>query len=122
MVDQFSNVYNSVNQFYMAGLMTAPMVLIELVVMRAMYKNAKANIAIVVVSTIALIGFFFAIRQQVAVGDTQFLRSMISHHGGAVLMCNQAPIERPEVRKLCENIIASQKGEISQMKKLLGSN
>ena len=74
MVDQFANVYNSVNQFYMAGLMTAPMVLIELAVMREMYKSPKANIAVIAVSLIALVGFFFAIRQQTAVGDAQFLR------------------------------------------------
>ena len=122
MVDQFANVYNSVNQFYMAGLMTAPMVLIELAVMREMYKSPKANIAVIAVSLIALVGFFFAIRQQTAVGDAQFLRSMISHHAGAVLMCNKAPIERAEIKKLCQNIISSQKDEINLMKKLLGAN
>ncbi len=121
MVDQFANVYNSVNQFYMAGLMTAPMVLIELAVMREMYKNPKANIAVIAVSLIALVGFFFAIRQQTAIGDAQFLRSMISHHAGAVLMCNEAPITRPEIKKLCQNIISSQKQEIDQMKKLLSN-
>lgn len=121
MVDQFANVYNNVNQFYMAGLMTAPMVLIELAVMREMYKSPKANIAVIAVSLIALVGFFFAIRQQTAVGDAQFLRSMISHHAGAVLMCNEAPITRPEIKKLCQNIISSQKQEIDQMKKLLAN-
>jgi phosphate/sulfate permease len=34
MVNTFDDVSNSVNQVYMAGLMTAPMVAIELVVMR----------------------------------------------------------------------------------------
>lgn len=122
MVDQFANVYNSVNQFYMAGLMTAPMVLIELAVMREMYKNPKANIAVIAISLVALAGFFYAIRQQAAVGDAQFLRSMISHHAGAVLMCNEAPIVRPEIKKLCENIISSQRQEIDLMKTLLRSN
>jgi uncharacterized protein (DUF305 family) len=121
MVDQFANVYNNVNQFYMAGLMTAPMVLIELAVMREMYKSPKANIAVIAVSLIALVGFFFAIRQQTAVGDAQFLRSMISHHAGAVLMCNEAPITRPEIKKICQTIISSQKQEIDQMKKLLAN-
>jgi uncharacterized protein (DUF305 family) len=122
MVDQFANVYNSVNQFYMAGLMTAPMVLIELAVMREMYKNPKINAVVIALSLIALVGFFAAIRQQAAVGDSQFLRSMISHHAGAVLMCNQAPIAREEVKKLCQSIVTSQKQEIDLMKKLLGSN
>ena len=30
MVNAFANVFSSLNQFYMAGLMTAPMVIIEL--------------------------------------------------------------------------------------------
>jgi hypothetical protein len=34
MVNTFDDVSNRVNQVYMAGLMTAPMVAIELVVMR----------------------------------------------------------------------------------------
>jgi hypothetical protein len=36
MVDRFSNVYSNLNQVFMAGLMTAPMVVIELALMRAM--------------------------------------------------------------------------------------
>src|SRR5215211_2649158 len=39
MVDSWPSVYANLNQAYMAGLMTAPMVLLELVLMRAMYKN-----------------------------------------------------------------------------------
>ena len=43
MVDAVGNVYANVSQVYMAGLMTAPMVVIELVVMRAMYHDKKRN-------------------------------------------------------------------------------
>ena len=41
MVDVFSNAIPNANQFYMAGLMSMPMVIIELAVMRGMYKNKK---------------------------------------------------------------------------------
>lgn len=37
-------VYPSVNQAYMAGLMTAPMVIIELMVMRGMYHSIRQNL------------------------------------------------------------------------------
>lgn len=37
MVDRAGNIFNSINQVYMAGLMAAPMVLIELALMRSMY-------------------------------------------------------------------------------------
>jgi hypothetical protein len=43
MVDAFDNVFNSLNQFYMAGLMVAPMVIIELVLMWGIYPNRKLN-------------------------------------------------------------------------------
>ena len=42
MVDLFANVYSNVNQVYMAGLMTAPMVVIELVVMRSCITTRRA--------------------------------------------------------------------------------
>jgi uncharacterized protein (DUF305 family) len=116
MVDSFANVYSSFNQAYMAGLMTAPMVIIELLLMAAMYKNRKANIAIIAISTAALVAFFIMIRQQIGVADVQFLRSMIPHHAGAILMCNEAPIRDAEIKALCTKIIVGQQSEIDQMK------
>jgi uncharacterized protein (DUF305 family) len=116
MVNAIGNVYNNFNQFYMAGLMTAPMVLIELFVMRAMYQDKRRNALIVAGSVIALLGFFLFVRQQTAISDKQFLRSMIPHHAGAILMCEQASIEDAEIKELCQNIISSQQVEIDQMK------
>jgi uncharacterized protein (DUF305 family) len=60
--------------------------------------------------------FFFLIRQQGAVTDKQFLRSMIPHHAGAILMCEQASIQDAEIQELCKTIISSQQQEIDQMK------
>lgn len=119
MVDRLENVFSNVNQFYMAGLMTAPMVLIELAIMRAMYGNRAANIVIVGISLLAFAGFWVGIRQQVAVADTQFLRSMIPHHAGAILMCEKASVQDSEVRSLCREIIRGQQSEIEQMKTIL---
>lgn len=119
MVNVFGNVYNNFNQFYMAGLMTAPMVLIELLVMRAMFQNQRLNLLIVAVSVIALLGFFLLIRAQAAISDKQFLRSMIPHHAGALLMCERASIQDPEIQELCGTILASQQAEIDQMKAIL---
>ncbi|MBX3520917.1 MAG: DUF305 domain-containing protein [Xanthobacteraceae bacterium] len=119
MVDRFDNVFPNTNQIYMAGLMTAPMVIFELALMGAMYRNRAANIAIYAVSAVALIGFFAAIRAQLAIGDTQFLKSMIPHHAGAVLMCERAPISDPEIERLCATIVKGQNEEIAQMKALL---
>lgn len=80
MVDSAANVYSSFNQAYMAGLMTAPMVIIELVLMSTMHKNRKLNPVIIGFGGLALVGCFASIRNQTAIGDSQFLRSMIPHH------------------------------------------
>lgn len=119
MVDGLENVYSSFNEFYMAGLMTAPMVVIELVLMGAMYKNKKVNAVCLVLGVLAGILFWTLIRQQAAISDKQFLRSMIPHHAGAILMCQEASIEDPEIKTLCKSIVSGQQAEIEQMKALL---
>lgn len=87
--------------------------------MRKMYPNKRLNAVFGGSSVIALIAFFLLIRQQVLVGDQQFLRSMIPHHAGAILMCEKASIQANDIRELCRNIIASQRSEIDQMKSML---
>jgi uncharacterized protein (DUF305 family) len=119
MVNVFGNVFNNFNQFYMAGLMTAPMIVIELFLMGSMYKNKRQNAVIIAVSVIVGILFFILIRQQTAITDKQFLRSMIPHHAGAILMCEQSPISDAEIKELCQSIIISQQSEIDQMKAIL---
>ncbi len=116
MVDVFSNVIPNVNQFYMAGLMTMPMIIIEVLLMSSMYKNKKLNAAIIGISVIALAAFFLFIRQQTGVSDRQFLRGMIPHHAAAILMAGKAKITDPEIKKLAQEIISSQQKEITQMK------
>ena len=116
MVNSIGNVFNNINQFYMAGLMTAPMIPIEIFLMRSMYKDQKRNILIVAASVLVGLAFFFLIRQQGVVSDKQFLRSMIPHHAGAILMCEQAAIQDAEIQELCSTIISSQQDEIDQMK------
>ncbi|TMJ80521.1 MAG: DUF305 domain-containing protein [Alphaproteobacteria bacterium] len=119
MVNRFANVYSNLNQFYMAGLMTAPVVVIELALMGSVYNNKNANIVIIAVSVVALGAFFLGIRQQAAIGDKSFLTSMIPHHAAAILMCERASIQDPEIKKLCGEIISSQQREIDQMKSML---
>ena len=58
-------------------------------------------------------------RTQAAIGDTEFLRSVILYHSGAILMCEQAAITDPEIVGLCDGIVKSQSEEIAQMKAIL---
>ncbi|KGQ20642.1 hypothetical protein LF41_1180 [Lysobacter dokdonensis DS-58] len=120
MVDRFANVYGSVNQAWMAGLMASPMLVIELLVMGGMYPDKKRNALLIVGGIAAMIVFWVLIRQQTAVTERQFLRSMIPHHAGAILMCEERKgRDGAEVQALCAEILASQRNEIRRMKALL---
>lgn len=116
MVDRFANVVSNVNQVYMAGLMTMPMVIIEVLLMSSMYIDKRRNRIILAGSAIALIGFFLLIRQQSFVGDRQFAKSMIPHHAAAILMAKEAKLTDPDLQKLQQDIITAQEKEIKQMK------
>lgn len=119
MVDRFTNVYGSVNQFYMAGLMAAPMLIIELLLMAGMYPDRRLNLIFGVAAAAFMLACWFGIRNQWGVGDRQFIRSMIPHHAGAILMCERNHLKNPELKQLCHDIVASQRAEVEQMKALL---
>ncbi|TBV76410.1 DUF305 domain-containing protein [Pseudoxanthomonas winnipegensis] len=103
----------------MAALMTAPMAILELALMGAMYQDKRKNAVIFVLAGLVLVGSWFGIRAQAGVGDRQFLKSMIPHHAGAILMCEKNHLQNPELKQLCHNIVASQRAEVEQMKALL---
>lgn len=113
------NVFLSLNQVYMAGLMVAPMLLIMMAVMRSMFKHKRLN-AVLWVTGVVLTGLFWMlVRTQSGVGNRQFLRSMIPHHAGAILVCEEASLTDPRIERLCRQIIESQEREIREMKALL---
>ncbi len=119
MVDRLGNAVPNINTAYMAGLMTAPMVILELLLMGRMYPDKRKNLVIVALGVVLLLASWFSIREQAGVGDRQFLKSMIPHHAGAILMCQQATLTDPEVKALCTGIVKAQEEEIAQMNALL---
>ena len=119
MVDRLGNAVPNINQFYMAGLMTAPMAILEILLMGRMYPDKRKNTTILLLGAVVLAACWFGIRAQAGVGDRQFLKSMIPHHAGAILMCEQAKLTTPDVRVLCEGIVKAQEDEIAQMRALL---
>lgn len=120
MVNTYANVFPNLNQAYMAGTMTAPMIVLELLLMRSMYDSMTLNLLFVAGSVVILVGSILLIRNQVAISDKEFLRSMIPHHAAAILMCERASIQDNEVKELCRSIISNQQSEIDQMKAKLG--
>ena len=119
MIDRLSSFYNNLNMFYMTLMMVAPMVVLMILAMRDMFPSKRLNALLLVGSAVAFLGSFALIRTQTTIGDTAFLRSMIPHHSGAILMCEQASLSDPEIVSLCGNIIKSQREEITQMETML---
>lgn len=119
MIDSLSSFYNNLNMLYMTLMMVAPMVVLMILAMRHMFPSKAANNALLAGAVVVFLGAFALIRTQTTIGDTAFLRSMIPHHSGAILMCREASIRDPEIKTLCEGIIQSQAQEIDQMKAIL---
>lgn len=115
MVDRAAHVFHNLNQVYMAGLMAAPMALIELVLMRGMYRNRVLNATIAVGALALMLLCWLGIRAQWAITDQQFIRSMIPHHAGAILMCEKNQLRDPGLQQLCREIVQSQREEIARM-------
>lgn len=118
MIDGLGSFYNNLNTLYMTLMMAAPMTMM-VVAMKSMFPSRRANAAIVAASAIVFFGAFALIRTQTTIGDKAFLRSMIPHHSGAILMCEKAKLEDPQVKRLCSEIIKSQRSEIDEMKGIL---
>ena len=119
MADRWSNVYVNLSNVYMTGLMAGSMAPIMLATMGGMFKNRKMNAALWAASAAVLALFWVLLRNEAGVGDRQFMRAMIPHHSAAIQMCQESSLTDPRVRKLCEEIVASQEREIAEMKALL---
>lgn len=119
MVDKFDDVYINSNNLYMTMMMVLPMIPLMIFLMGSMHGNRKLNYILSVGSVVLFVLFYIFMRDQTFIGDKQFVRSMIPHHSGAILMCEKSDIQDPELKSLCEQIVSSQEKEIRQMKDIL---
>jgi hypothetical protein len=119
MIDTLSSFYNNLNMFYMTLMMVAPMVVLMILAMMHMFPLKGANMVLIAVAVIAFLGSFALIRTQATIGNMAFVRSMIPHHSGAILMCQKANVTDAELKALCGEIIKSQQQEIDQMKSIM---
>ena len=116
---QLDHVHFSWNRLFMAlvmgGLMTAVMMLF----MWRMYPNKRANVLVLGVAALLLLGGVALARTQATVGDVDWMKAMIPHHSIAILTSERATISDPRVRELADQIIESQRREIAEMKALV---
>ncbi len=119
MIDGLNNLIPNINNLYMTLLMVSAMLSIELLIMKGMYQNKKINWAVIAVSLAIGIFSWFGIREQINVGDKQFVKGMIPHHAAAVLMSEKAKLTDPELIELQKSILETQAKEIEFMKRKL---
>lgn len=112
---EWSHVRFSQSRIFMAITMGGAMGLVMLAWMLNMYKNMKANIAVVAVSLLLLVGGAFLDRSQITVEDIGFMRAMIPHHSLAITRSERASIEDVRVCELTVEISEAQRREISEM-------
>ena len=104
---------------WMALVMGAVMAVMMLGFMWGMYKNTRANIAIVVAAVAVFAVSLTLVRSQTTVGDVSYMKAMIPHHSIAVMTSERANIRDPEVRRLADEIIEAQVREIAEMKRMI---
>lgn len=109
----------SETRLFMTLIMAAGMIVVMLLFMLGMYKNKKANIAILVGAAVLFASALYLVRSQVTVSGVDYMEGMIPHHSIAVLTSERAGIEDPRVRKLADDIIKAQRKEIKEMEWLI---
>lgn len=119
MIDSSAELYNNLNNVYMTLMMVTSMALFMLWMMSSMFPDRQTNIVLNIVFASVFLLSLFGMRTQALIGNDQFLRSMIPHHSGAILMCEKSAITDPEIKQLCRGILTSQTAEIAQMKAML---
>lgn len=109
----------SETRLFMTLIMGAVMMVVMLVFMRGMYRNSKANLAIVIGAGLLFVSALLLVRSQVTVRGVDYMEAMIPHHSIAILTSERAQIEDPRVRELADEIIRAQRREIKEMEWLI---
>lgn len=110
----------SQTRMWMALLMGAVMAIIMLLFMLGMYRNRRANMAILAGSALVAAASLWLVRsQEKTVGDLAYMKAMVPHHSIAILTSERARLRDPRVRRLADRIIEAQEREIAEMGDLI---
>lgn len=106
--DKLSDIRLSINDVYMALLMTGWMFSLMGIIYIDLYITI-IGVALVIVS-------IWAIRTQFLVSESQYIHGMIPHHSMAIHMSKKLLDRDNTIEPLLKNIIKSQEDEIIYMK------
>jgi hypothetical protein len=112
---ELSHVRWSQSRLFMTLTMGGSMGLIMLAWMLHMYRNTKANLAVVAVSILLLAVGITLDRSQITVQDSSFMSAMIPHHSMAITRSERAQLEDVRVCELAVEISEAQRREIFEM-------
>ena len=116
---ELAHVRWSETRLFMTLLMGSTMAIIMLGFMLGMYKNRRANIAIVAASLVLLGLGTWLVRSQSTVQETSYMSAMIPHHSIAILTSENSEMADVRVCELAVAIIDAQRREISEMEWLI---
>ncbi|WP_254186888.1 DUF305 domain-containing protein [Micromonospora sp. WMMB482] len=91
-IRRWSDFFLNLSNFYTSVIMVAVMGVIMMGVMHQMFTDRRLNIVLYAVLGALFVGGFAAVRTEPFVGNENFLRSMITHHSRAVLVCQESDI------------------------------
>jgi hypothetical protein len=109
----------SVNRLVASLVMGAVMTAVMLGFMWSMYQGPRLEVSVLVSAVLIGAGLLYVNRAQSLIDDARFMKAMIPHHSIAINNARKADIRDPRVRKLADEIIASQVREIREMQLLL---
>lgn len=119
LIYSFDHATFSMNRLVSSFVMGCVMTLLMLGFMWKMYKGMATKVAVLVGAIVLGIILLSVNRQQVLIGDEDFMKSMIPHHSIAINNARKADIRDPRVKALADAIIEAQVREIAEMKWLL---
>lgn len=109
----------SVNRLLASLVMGGVMTVVMLGFMWSMFEQKNVKVAVLVGAAVLAGTLLYLNRAQRLIDDTRFMKSMIPHHSIAINNARKADIRDPRVRKLADEIIASQVREIREMQLLI---
>lgn len=119
---RFSDLYVSPTLIYGAFFMASNMLWVhELIPLLSHSNNHKPNIQVVTIGLVLSTVFIFLLRNQIMVGDNDWLKRMIPHHSTALTTSKQIinKTQNQKIKDLATDIIDTQEHEIELMKSLL---
>ena len=113
-----TNIRATTGKFYISCIMALLMGLLE-VGMHDFYMGSFSTIFYLALSFVLII-FVHLYRNQVYIQDKDYLNEMIEHHSMAILTSEEIlqKTSSERVKRLAENIIATQQKEIDYMQQL----